>query len=62
MSEENKEQVATPAGVDVPASAVATCAQLVAMLREACADLPMETEPGDFLVALGRHAEAGGRS
>jgi hypothetical protein len=59
---ENNETVTTSAGVEVPASAVATCQELVAILREACRDLPMELEPGDFLGALDRHAEPEGRS
>ncbi|HEX2527715.1 MAG TPA: hypothetical protein VHL31_15640 [Geminicoccus sp.] len=57
MAGEDKQQVATPAGIDVPASAAATCAQLVAILRDACTGIPMEAEPGDFLVALDRNAQ-----
>ncbi|WP_027136133.1 hypothetical protein [Geminicoccus roseus] len=59
MAGENENRVTTAAGVEIPASAQATCTELVALLREACADLPMETEPGDFLVALDRNAEGG---
>lgn len=48
--------VETAAGIEVPASAMATCAELVALLRPFRADLPMEAEPGDFLVALDEEA------
>ena len=53
---EADDQVDTVSGVAVPSSAVATCEELVALLREECRDLPVECEPGDFLVALERNA------
>lgn len=57
MADENEDRVTTTSGVEIPASAVATCMELVELLHEACRDIPMEAEPGDFLVALERHAE-----
>jgi hypothetical protein len=57
VADENEDRITTASGVEIPASAVATCTELVKLLHEACRDVPMEAEPGDFLVALERHAE-----
>ena len=56
-TQDDDQNVATASGILVPPAAMATCAQLVVLLREAYADLPMEAEPGDFLVALERLAD-----
>ena len=58
MAGEQNDKVSTPAGIDIPQSAMTTLSQLVAILRDACTDIPMEAEPGDFLLALDRNADA----
>lgn len=58
MASENQKGVMTASGVEIPASAMGMWEELVVLLRETCLDLPMETEPGDFLAALQRNAEA----
>jgi len=48
--------VETASGIEVPAAAIATCAELVAVLRGFRAELPMEAEPGDFVLGLDEEA------
>ena len=49
--------VETASGVPVEPIAVETLAGLLAVVRPAAAALPMEAEPGDFLIALEALAE-----